>query len=231
VDRTNGSADPGAGCDGTPREAGCGRLARFGWYKRLQAFLLARGMTSYERIVRTRKQLLLNALEGRVVEIGPGAGANLQFYGPGVQWLGVEPNPYLHRAVRREAARLSRSIDLCAGVAEALPVDDASADAVVATLVFCSVHDPRAALREVLRVLKPGGRYVFIEHVAAPAGSGGRRRQRLIRPVWRMLADGCEPDRETWAAIEAAGFSELRLEHFRVPAPIVGPHISGVAVK
>jgi hypothetical protein len=80
-------------------------------------------------------------------------------------------------------------------------------------------------------VLRPGGRFAFIEHVAAPHGTRTRRVQRWIRPVWRVLGDGCNPERETWVSIRKAGFAEVNLQHFRVPFPVIGPHIAGIATK
>lgn len=199
--------------------------------KRLFAWMLAHGMGRYELAMGERKRALLAPLRGRVVEIGPGAGANLRSFSPDVAWIGIEPNPWLHPYLREEAARLGRSIDVRSGRAEALDLPDASVDAVVSTLVLCSVSDPAGVLQEVLRVLKPGGRFVFLEHVAAPRGSGLRCLQRVLRPGWRVIADGCRPDRETWTAIEQAGFRRVDLEHFRGPIPVIRPHIAGFAEK
>ncbi len=211
--------------------SGSSPLSRFAWYKRLQAWLIARAMGRYERAVEDRKRELLGPLRGRVVEIGPGVGANLRFYAPGVEWIGIEPNPFMEQRLRDEAARLGREVEVRRDAAETLPFPDGSVDAVVSTLVLCSVSDPAAALAEVCRVLKPTGRFIFIEHVAAPPGTRLRRLQRWIRPLWRFAADGCEPDRETWRTIEQAGFDDVALEHFRAPAGVVAPHIAGWAVR
>ncbi len=195
------------------------------------AFCLSRCTGRHERQIADRKRTLLCHLAGTILELGPGTGVNLEYYPPGLHWIGVEPNPFLHPKIRREAERLGTQIAILEATAEHLPIRDESVDAVVSSLVLCSVQDLEAALREVRRILRPGGRYIFLEHVAAPAGTGLRRLQGWIRPFSRVLADGCCPDRETWRALEGAGFVSLSLEHFRIHVPIVSPHIAGVATK
>lgn len=214
-------------------EAGFTPLAGAAWYKRLHARVLAHAAAheGYARAVEPAKRRLLGALRGDVVEIGPGTGVNLPFYDPGIRWTGVEPNGFLHDPIAREATRAGIAATVVTGTAEQLPLPDDSADAVVATLVLCTVHDQAATFREIQRVLRPGGRFVFIEHVAAPPGSWTRRVQRLIRPLWSLAADGCQPDRDTLAAIRAAGFGRVDAESFTVPVPVVGPHVAGVAIR
>ncbi len=178
------------------------------------------------------KRRLLGDLTGHVVEVGPGTGTNFAFLPPGIRWTGFEPNVYMHPYLRRTLRAYPHiAADIRTGTAEQLDLPDASADAVITTLVLCSVTDQPRALAEIRRVLKPGGRFVFIEHVAAPPGSGLRRAQRLIKPVWRRLGDGCHPDRETWMAIQQAGFSMVEMERFSAPYPIASPHIAGYAIK
>jgi ubiquinone/menaquinone biosynthesis C-methylase UbiE len=80
-------------------------------------------------------------------------------------------------------------------------------------------------------VLRPGGQFVFIEHVAAPEGTWLRRTQRWLKPIWSRLGEGCQPDRETWVALERAGFAKLDYSTFKAPVPLVSPQIMGVAVK
>jgi ubiquinone/menaquinone biosynthesis C-methylase UbiE len=201
------------------------------WYQRLFAAGLARGLKKYSAAVEPRKRELFGPLHGRVLEIGPGPGTNLRYFAPDVAWIGIDPNPHMGPYLQKEAAKIGIHAELMHGTAEQLPVSDASVDAVVSSLVLCSVDDLPQVLREVRRVLKPGGRFVFIEHVAAPQGTFRRRVQRALRPAWSRFGDGCQPDRETWRAIEAAGFSHVQLEHFRAPLPVVTTHIAGVAVK
>ena len=122
--------------------------------------------------------------------------------------------------------------EICGGTAEDLDLSDASADFVVSTLVLCSVDDPEAALQEVLRVLKPGGRFIFVEHVAAPHGTTTRKWQGRLRGFWRCMCDGCTLDRETWIVIEEAGFATCEIEHFEAEdTPLVKPHIAGIGMK
>ena len=203
---------------------------RANWYKRLFAAMMAKE-TEHEALVADRKRALLSDLHGNVLEIGPGTGPNLAYYPRDIHWLGIEPNPAMYPYIEREAKRRGLKVELRDGYAEKLDAADNSMDAVVSTLVFCSVRDPQKALQEVLRVLKPGGRFVFIEHVAAPRDTGSRRFQSFIQPVWSLFGDGCHPDRETWTTIENAGFSQVKVDHFRLPVPIAGPHISGFEVK
>ena len=186
-----------------------------------------------QRLYGDRKHRLLGDLAGTVVEIGAGAGPNARYLAPGARWVAVEPNVHMHPYLREQAEEFGLDVQPEVGVAEALPVDDASADAVVSTLVLCSVDDVAQALVEVRRVLKPGGRFVFIEHVAAGRGTFRRSAQRVLRRPWGGVADGCRPDRDTGAAIEAAGFAAVDVEHFDADLPfnLVKPHIAGVAIR
>lgn len=167
------------------------------------------------------KTRLLGQLSGRVLELGAGRGANFPLLPADVDWLGLEP---ANRARRRLARRGHRVL---AASAEAIPLDDDSVDAVLATVVLCSVRDQDRALAETARVLRPGGRFAFFEHVAAPRGTWFRRAQQLAAPVNRALDHGCHPARETWQALERAPFSELALRWY---ARGRTPYIAGYAV-
>ena len=178
-----------------------------------------------------RKRVLFSDLHGDVLEIGPGTGINLCYYPIGIRWIGIEPNLFMYPYLKKEAKKLHFDIDLRSGSAEQLEIQDSTIDVVVSTLVLCSVNNPKRVLQEILRVLKPGGRFLFMEHVAAPLGTWLRRVQCWLRPVWRVVVDGCCPDRETLTVIESAGFDCISCQHFRAPLPIVGPHVAGVAIK
>ena len=200
------------------------------WRQRLLAFVLTRLSHRYLLLTEPWRRQLLSEAHGRVLEIGPGTGPNLAWLPRDIEWIGLEPNPYLHSALQRAARERGVRAQLIQGSALEIPVPDASMDFVVSTLVLCSVPDVTRALREVRRVLKPGGRFAFLEHVAAPAGSRLRRLQNFGTPISRCLGDGCHLNRETWRDIEQAGFAETHLEHLRLPMLFNAPHVAGWAV-
>jgi SAM-dependent methyltransferase len=156
-----------------------------------------------------RKRAALGALTGTVLEIGAGRGANFGYFRRGICWLGLEPHAGRRRELAAAAAQHGHRAPVLAAPAERIPLADASVDAVAATLALCSVADQDAVLAEVRRVLRPGGQFVFFEHVAAPAGTLPRLLQRFVAPLTRRFDGGCDPGRETWRAIETAGFREL----------------------
>ena len=203
-----------------------------GLRERIFAWALARFNTNYERFASKYKQKLFADLTGTVLEIGPGTGVNLRYLTSGnVRWTGVEPNAFMQTYLHEEAGRLGIPVELKIGTADTLPVGDDSVDVVISTLVLCCVNSQQRSLQEVLRVLRPGGRFVFIEHVAAPQGTRLRLLQNLVTPIWKQLGDGCRPNRETWAEVERAGFERVTYERITAPAFIVSPQIAGFATK
>lgn len=211
--------------------SGSSQTPRAGWYQRLFARMMAAESQTSGQYYDAHKRRLLPDLHGDILEIGPGTGPNLSFYAHDVRWHGIEPNPAMFPYLEQAAERLGITVDLRVGQSEQIDAAENRFDAVVSTLVLCSVSDPRKTLEEIRRVLKPGGRFVFIEHVAAPDSSGLRTLQRLVKPLWKPFSAGCNPDRETWTMIEQAGFRDVQFEHFRIDVPIVAPHIAGYAVK
>lgn len=176
---------------------------------------------------------LLQDLEGTVLEIGAGTGANLAAYGPSLdQLLLVEPDPAMRGvlAARAAAASPARAVVLAA-TASRLPVHDGSIDAVVSTLVLCSVRSLDRALAEVRRVLRPGGRLHLIEHVAARPGSLLHGGQRFLAPAWSRVGGGCSLTRPTKELLAAAGFdvSDVRADTLPVPVPFVRAVVRGTA--
>ena len=211
-----------------PQPSGCPN-----WYKRFFAWAMATATAKYEAQMSDRKQHLFQNLQGNILEIGPGAGVNLRYLNQTVRWLGFEPNPYMHPYLRQEAERLGLEIEISPQTLDDRVGAENSVDAVISTLVLCSVPDLSTTLTQILSCLKPGGQFLFIEHVAAAKGTLLRQVQSGVRPLWQVIGDGCCPDRETGAAIEAAGFAQVDYETFEgpVPIPIVKPHIIGIATK
>jgi ubiquinone/menaquinone biosynthesis C-methylase UbiE len=160
-----------------------------------------------------RRELLAEA-EGFVVEVGAGTGANFPHYPDTVEKvIAVEPEPRLRRLAMEAAAASSMPVDVREGRAEELPVPDSSVDGVVASLVLCTIADVPAALSEAARVLRPGGRLYFYEHIRS-ADARFARKQRRINIVWPLLGGGCNLDRDTERAIEDAGFTVEKARHF-----------------
>jgi SAM-dependent methyltransferase len=193
---------------------------------------------------------LLAGAQGRVVEIGAGTGVNVDLYGGEVEDLTlVEPDPHMAARLRGRLAGAPGSHQGAAGrgdaadstapaprrlveaPAEALPFADDTFDTGVATLVLCTVPDPGAAVAELARVLKPGGRLLFIEHVRSDDPDRARWQDRLEKP-WRFMADGCYCNRDTEAMLGASEFRVETVEHDKMPKamPIVRPLIRGSAV-
>ncbi len=209
-----------------------GSGARGGWRQRFFAWCSAQGeMAGYDRTVAPYKQTLFADLSGTVLEIGAGTGANFAYYPRGIRWIGIEPNVFMHPHLLKTAQQHGITGEVRSEVAEKLPVEDDSVDAVVSTLVMCSVSSQDNVLREILRVLRPGGRYLFIEHVAAPERSRLWWMQKISKPFWRAAADGCEPDRDTASAVRRAGFSRVEIQRFSAPLTLASPHIAGTAIK
>jgi ubiquinone/menaquinone biosynthesis C-methylase UbiE len=182
-------------------------------------------------VVDTRRKLLA-AAEGRVLEVGAGVGFNLPHYPAGIDHLVLTDglDGMLHRAERR-AQRVGRAVATTTAPVERLPFEDASFDTVVGSLLLCSVDDQDRALAEIRRVLRPGGRYLFLEHVRSDDPKIARR-QDTLEPIWRVIGFGCHPNRETLARIEAA-FAVEEVERSELPAgpKIVRPYVLGLAVK
>lgn len=198
---------------------------------RLQALGLRWAAGRMHRTYGARKESLFADLPDTVMEIGPGAGANFRYYRPGTRVIAVEPASQMHGLLRREAERRGIELEIHSTPAESMPLDDASVDAVVSTLVLCSVSDPRGVLGEVRRVLRPGGQFIFIEHVASDPGTRLHRLQGWLRRPWAWVCEGCELRRNTGAIIRAAGFDSVDEERFRAfwRGWPISPHVAGIA--
>jgi ubiquinone/menaquinone biosynthesis C-methylase UbiE len=187
------------------------------------------GASMERRWMGARRRRLLAGARGAVLEIGGGTGANLVHYRDVDRVTIAEPDPFMRSRIGPKLQDSRVPVDVSSAGAEALPFPDGSFDTVVSTLVLCTVPDQEAVLEEIRRVLRSGGRLLFIEHVRA-AGSMARWQDRL-EPLWRRLLGGCHPNRDTVAAIEGAGFEMETFESFYPPDPLSGltPHVQGSA--
>ena len=178
---------------------------------------------------------LLAGLSGRVLEIGAGSGMNFRHYPPTVeQVVAIEPEPYLRTKAERAAEAAAIPISVAPGTAEELDLPDGSFDAIVASLVLCTVHEQRRALTELHRVLKRGGELRFFEHVRSPSEAKARVQSLADRTrVWPTLGGGCHCSRDTVIAIKEAGFRVATVRTVDVgPAwMLTNPHVLGRATS
>jgi ubiquinone/menaquinone biosynthesis C-methylase UbiE len=186
-----------------------------------------------EQGVAEHRRRLLSELAGRVLEVGAGDGGNFAHYPPEVtDVVAVEPERYLRAKAERYATTAPVRVQVVSGTADRLPLDDSSVDAVVASLVLCSVPDQATALAEAFRVLRPGGELRFYEHVAASPGRMNGVQKLLDATIYPPLTGGCHLHRDTAAAITAAGFTITTLDRFNFPPTgpnPAAPHILGRA--
>jgi SAM-dependent methyltransferase len=180
---------------------------------------------------------LVRGLAGRVVDLGAGDGANFPHFPPAVtEVIAVEPEPYLRARALERASHAPVPVTVVDALAARLPLDDKSVDAAVVALVLCTVPDPAVALRELRRVIRPGGELRFFEHVVARDPKLARFQRMLERSgFWPLIAGGCHPARDTAGAITAAGFHigacrRLSVKPCALAFP-VAPHILGVATN
>jgi len=187
---------------------------------------------SEEAGVRALRESLLADASGSLLEIGAGTGVNLPLYHAGLERLVVtEPEEPMLRRLRQKARDYTPDAEIVQAPAEALPFEDDSFDTVVSTLVLCGVGDQAQALREAHRVLRPGGRLFFLEHVRSDDPALAQFQDRMN---WlNRLVVGCECNRATLSSIQAAGFDVTQLEHSTLPkAPkFVRPLIVGTASR
>lgn len=208
-----------------------GRIYDATWGRAFSALYDRAFEASEEAGLREMRCDLLSGARGRVLELGAGTGLNLALYPEGIESLAlVEPDPHMAKQLRKKLGESERSAELIEAPAERLPFDDDSFDTVIVTLVLCTVPDQPAALKEISRVLKPGGRFLFLEHVRSQSPGLAKWQDRLEGP-WRFLGDGCHCNRDTVSAISAAGFELGEVEHPEFPKgpPLVKPMAVGSA--
>jgi ubiquinone/menaquinone biosynthesis C-methylase UbiE len=182
--------------------------------------------------LREMRRETLAAASGRTIDLGAGTGVNVDLFPEAVSELVLaEPDPHMLKQLRAKLAGRGGDITTVQAPAERLPFEDDSFDTAVFTLVLCTVPDPIAALEEAARVLKPGGKLLFVEHVRSEEPRVARWQDRLEKP-WRFLADGCHCNRDTVATIAASPFEVERVEHDELPKspPLVRPLVRGSAL-
>jgi ubiquinone/menaquinone biosynthesis C-methylase UbiE len=202
-----------------------------GFYARHLGPRLVRCVCAMEDVRREREEIVPLAA-GTVLEIGIGPGLNLPFYDPARvdRVIGVDPNESFLRLGEAERALSPVPVEIVIAPAEALPLADDSVDTAVVTFTLCSVDDPLQALAEVRRVLRPGGRVLFLEH-GLSTDPAVARWQRRLNPMWRPFAVGCNLTRPVRALFTRAGFRLDEVEEYyrpRTPAPI-GFQCRGIA--
>ena len=167
---------------------------------------------------------------GKTLEIGGGTGANIPYYPPGIQLIAIEPNPHMIRRFTRTSHKNRSHASVVSGIGERLPFNDASFDSVVTTLTLCMVKDLDSVVSEIKRVLRPGGQFLFYEHVISLDKRIGRF-QSLANPLWKFATTGCNLDRDIVGAIQKAGFERVELRRFSlsVGLPVTIPNIVGAA--
>ncbi|XP_008567203.1 PREDICTED: methyltransferase-like protein 7A [Galeopterus variegatus] len=212
--------------------------------KKLFPYFLVRFSVMYNERMASKKQELFSNLQDFVgpsgklslLEVGCGTGANFKFYPPGSRVTCIDPNPNFEKFLIKSIAEnrhLQFERFVVATGENMHQVADGSMDVVICTLVLCSVQNEEQILQEVLRVLRPGGAFYFMEHVAAEHSTWNYFWQQVLQPVWYLVFDGCNLTRESWKALERVSFSKLKLQHIRAPlsVEVVCPHIYGYAVK
>ena len=189
------------------------------WYEqRVLPYLL--NLACGIRSVRRQREKIVPLAYGRVLEVGIGTGLNIPHYNKSrvSKITGVDPALRLHQLVRRRIDRTGLNVELIGQFAEKLPLDDASFDSILITYTLCSIADPVAALREMRRVLVPGGKLFFCEHGSAP-DDAVRRWQARLQPLWSRISGGCHLNRDIPILLQQAGFKVLSIESMYLKGP------------
>lgn len=192
------------------------------WYDRMLAPM-------EREIFGRRRAQVLPGLSGDVLDVGAGTGVNLEYFQAASRVVAAEPDPAMRRKLEAKVGVATVPVEVSDASADDLPFPASSFDAVVFTLVLCTVPDLARALDEARRVLRPGGKLVVLEHVRGD-GRLARWQDRIV-PLWRRIAAGCHPNRDTRAAIERAGFTFESVDEFRVSPSWMptSPMLVGVA--
>jgi len=199
----------------------------------INSFLL-RVMSAYMhyKFGESKKNLFQNH-PNTVVEIGSGTGENMRYLRKGTHLIAIEPNVHMHASLKKTADKYGINLEIRSLIGEAIDLDDESCEFVMSTLVLCTVCDLQACLQQIKRMLKSGGKFVFIEHVKAKERSFLSLIQNLLHRPWHYCFEGCHTNRDIKPFIESAGFSDLEIENYNLYSAIVPitPQIRGIAIK
>jgi ubiquinone/menaquinone biosynthesis C-methylase UbiE len=209
-----------------------GRIYDATWGRAFTAFYDRAMKSTEEAGMREIRREVLAEARGRTIDIGAGTGLNLSLFPQEVSELVLaEPDPHMLKRLKVKVSESGRDASVVEAPAEKLPFEDAGFDTAVFTLVLCTVPDPAAALAEAARLLRPGGKLLFVEHVRAEEPGLARWQDRLEGP-WRFLGDGCHCNRDTVAGIEASRFEIEKVEKGELPKapPLVRPLVRGSAI-
>jgi ubiquinone/menaquinone biosynthesis C-methylase UbiE len=194
-------------------------------YKRLFGAMYDRFMHSLEKkYLGVRRSRLLSGLSGGVLEVGVGTGSNFEHYNGDIELTGIEPSPFMLRRAekKRDLLLFPNRITLmetgCGYPEMKKLIPENSLDAVVCTLVLCTVPDPEKALENFMKWLKPGGKLVILEHIRSHNPTRGKL-QDLFNPIWKKVADGCHLNRPTDQLLARSGFQPVREDYFRIGIP------------
>ncbi len=206
-------------------------------FKKLRQKLFAKSFSKKEKlsdqIYGDVKRELFSDISGIVLEIGPGTGSNFFYYPSGISWVGIEPNVFMNKFLKEKInGRNDIKSEIKIGSAENIDLPDSSVDFIVSTLVLCSVKDVNKVLAEIKRILKPGGKFIFIEHVVAPKKTFLHFFQNILTPFFKITADNCHLNRDILSYIKN-NFNEVEYNEF-IPKYKLGfltPHIIGYAKK
>lgn len=186
-----------------------------------------------EQINQGRKSILSKITEEKILEIGFGTGINLKFYPENVKHIiGIDANEGMLKQAEQKISQSKIKIEIIHQSSESLPFEDESIDAVLSTYTLCSIKNVKSALKEIYRVLKPGGKYYFLEHGLADKPLT-QKLQHLLNPIQNIWADGCNLNRNISELISDSGFkiSELKNYYMKRDPKIVGYMYEGIAVK
>jgi SAM-dependent methyltransferase len=187
-------------------------LTKQKWRSKFEAWLLDAGADDGHAAWGERKSAIIGSMKGTVVELGPGTGVNMRYYAPGVHVIAIEPNPVMHPKLRAAAETTGVDLEIRQLDGASIDVGDGEADGVVGTLLLCGVDDAEQVIREAHRVLKPGGRYFFIEHVESPDGSRTRQVQRILRRPHRWMFNGCDISCDTATTLRKGPFEPVEID-------------------